>query len=164
MWITVLGMIISSVISVILSDKIILALDRLFIRLGISKCSNITGLWKATFVMGRGKNKEEFEEIILLKKRFGTIYGYIANDTRNYKRLHSFMDKNPLRLKGFLSDNRYFTGFWYHPIETFRYHGSFQLLLEPNFIKMIGQWIGYSESKQAINNGTWTWEKLDNQE
>lgn len=161
MWITILGMIISSVISVILSDKIIFALDRLFIRLGISKSSNITGLWKATFIMGYGKNKKEFEEIILLKRRFGTIYGYIISDTRNYKRLQSVMDKNPLRIKGFLSDNRYFTGFWYHPIETYRYHGSFQLIIEPNFIKMNGQWIGYSESKQIINNGAWIWEKID---
>ena len=153
MWITILGIIISSIISVILSDKIIFAFDRLFIRLGISKTSNIAGLWKATFAMGYGKNKKVFIEIILLKKRFGTIYGYIANDTRNYKTLQSVMNKTPLRLKGFLSDNRYFTGFWYHPIETYRYHGSFQLLLEPNFIKMNGQWIGYSESKQIINNG-----------
>lgn len=161
MRITILGMVISSIISVILSDKIIFALDRLFIRLEISKSSKISGLWKATFVMGYGKNKKTFEEIILLKKRFGTIYGYIADDQRNYERLQSVMSKKPLRLKGFLSDNRYFTGFWYHPIEISRYHGSFQLLLEPNSIKMDGQWIGYSESKQVINNGLWVWEKLN---
>ncbi|WP_305133701.1 hypothetical protein [uncultured Clostridium sp.] len=161
MWITILGMFISSVVSVILSDKIIFALDRLFIRLRISKSSNITGLWKATFIMGYGKTKKEFEEIIFLKKKFGTIYGYIADDTRNYERLQTVMNKEPLRLKGFLSDNRYFTGFWYHPIETYRYHGSFQLLIKPNFIKMEGQWIGYSESKQIINNGAWIWEKLN---
>jgi len=162
MWITILGMIISSIVSVILSDKIIFGIDRLFVRLGISKYSHITGLWKATFVMGYGKNKTEYTEIILLKKRFGTIYGYIANDSRNYTRLQSVMKQEPLRIKGFISDNRYFTGFWYHPIETYRYHGSFQLLIESNFIKMNGQWIGYSEHKQEIDNGLWIWEKLDN--
>lgn len=161
MWITILGMLISSIISVILSDKIIFGIDRLFIRLGISRYSNITGLWKATFITGYGKNKQEYEEIILLKKRFGTIYGYISNDIRKYQRLQPIMNKAPLRLKGFLSDNRYFTEFWYHPIETYRYHGSFQLLLEQNFIKMNGQWIGYSESKQIIDNGLWIWEKLN---
>lgn len=54
-----------------------------------------------------------------------------------------------MRLKGVLSDNRYFTGFWYHPEDLCRYHGSFQLLLESNFLQMKGQWIGYSESKQG---------------
>ncbi len=158
MWI--ISMILSSVVSVILSDKIIFGIERIFTKLGVSKPSNIAGLWKATFIMGYGKNKVEYTEIILVKKRFSTIYGYIANDSRNYARLQYVMDKNPIRLKGFLSDNRYFTGFWYHPIETYRYHGSFQLLVEPNFIKMKGQWIGYSESKQIINNGLWIWEKL----
>ena len=161
MWFTIFSVIVSSIVSVILSDKIIFGIDRLFVRLGISKYSNINGLWKATFIMGNGKNKTEYAEIILLKKRFGTIYGYIANDNRNYERLQSVMNRNPLRLKGFISDNRYFTGLWYHPIETYRYHGSFQLLIEPNFIKMNGQWIGYSESKQIINNGMWIWDKIE---
>lgn len=162
MWITILGMIISAIVSVILSDKIIFGIDRLFVKLGVSKYSYVTGLWKAIFVMGQGKNKVEYTEIILLKKRFGTVYGYIVDDSMNYKQLQLVMKQKPLRIKGFISDNRYFTGFWYHPIETYRYHGSFQLLIEPNFIKMSGQWIGYSESKQIINNGLWIWEKLDN--
>lgn len=161
MWITILGMIISSIVSVILSDKIIFGIDRLFIRLGIFRVSNITGLWQTTFVMGYGKDKKEYQEIIFIKKRFGTIYGYIVNDERNYERLKSVMVQQPLRLKGFLSDNRYFTGFWYHPIETYRYHGSFQLLLEANFTKMSGQWIGYSESKNRINNGLWIWKRIE---
>lgn len=160
MWITILSIIISSVVSVILSDKIIFGINQIFTKLGISKPSNIAGLWKATFIMGYGKNKVEYTEIILVKKRFSTIYGYIANDSRNYARLQYVMGKNPIRLKGFLADNRYFTGFWYHPIETYRYYGSFQLLIEPNFVKMKGQWIGYSESKKIINNGLWIWEKL----
>lgn len=63
--------------------------------------------------------------------------------------------EKPLRLKGVLSDNRYFTGFWYHPEDLCRYHGSFQLLLESNCLQMKGQWIGYSESKHKINNGLW---------
>lgn len=159
MWITILGMFISSVVSVILSDKIILALDRLFVQLGISKSSNINGLWKSTFIIGHGKDKQEYTEIILLKKRFSTIYGYIINDTNEYKYSIFAISKNPLRLKGFLSDNRYFTGFWYHPSEICRYHGSFQLLLESNFLQMNGQWIGYSESKHRINNGLWTLDK-----
>lgn len=161
MWITICGMIISSIVSVMLSDKIIFGIDRLFVKLGVSKYSYVTGLWKATFAMGYGKNKIEYTEIILLKKRFGTIYGYIVDDDRNYEQLQLVMKKNPLRLKGFISDNRYFTGLWYHSIETYRYHGSFQLLIEPNYIKMNGQWIGYSESKQIINNGIWTWDKLE---
>lgn len=75
-WITILGMLISAIVSVILSDKIIFGIDRLFIRLGISKSSNITGLWKATFVMGYGKDKMEYIEIISLKKIWNYLWSY----------------------------------------------------------------------------------------
>ena len=160
MWLTILGMIISAVVSVILSDKIIFGLHRIFVRLGVSRSSDVTGLWKATFSMGTGKTKEEYVEIIFLKNRFGTIYGNIADDSRNYLKLHSVMARNPIRLKGFLEDNRYFTGFWYHPIETYRYHGSFQMIIDGDFSHMQGQWIGYSESNHKITNGMWIWEKI----
>lgn len=160
MWLTILGMIISAVVSVILSDKIIFGLHRIFVKLGVSRNSDVTGLWKATFSMETGKTKDEYVEIIFLKNRFGTIYGNIANDSRNYPRLHTVMSKNPIRLKGFLADNRYFTGFWYHPIETYRYHGSFQMIIDGSFSHMQGQWIGYSDSNQKITNGMWIWEKI----
>ena len=161
MWLTILGMIISSVISVILSDKIIFGIHRIFVRFGISRNSDMTGLWKATFTTGKGNAKKEYVEIIFLKKRFGTIYGNIADDTRNYPKLHSVMKRNPIRIKGFLADNRYFTGFWYHPIETYRFHGSFQMIIDGGFSNMYGQWIGYSESEQKIANGSWKWEKIN---
>ena len=160
MWATILGMVISSIVSVILSDKILFGIQRLFIRLGVSRKSDITGLWRATFSVGSGKSRQEYVEIILLKNRFGTTYGNIVNDNRNYKKLYSVMEKKPIRLKGFISDNRYFTGFWYHPIETYRFHGSFQLIIDGSFSNMQGPWIGYSESNQKISNGTWIWEKI----
>lgn len=59
MWITILGMIISSVVSVVLSDRIISSLDRLFVQLRIYKSSNINGVWKSIFVIGHGKDKGE---------------------------------------------------------------------------------------------------------
>lgn len=160
MWITILGMLISSVVSVILSDKIIFSIHRIFVRLGVSRNSDITGVWKATFVIGTGKNKSEYTEIIFLKNILGTIYGRIKEDSRNYENLQSVMAKKPLRVKGFLSDNRYFTGFWYHPIETYRFHGSYQLIIDGSFNHMRGQWIGYSESNLKITSGEWNWEKL----
>ncbi len=161
MWETILGIIISSVVSVMLSDRIIFGLHSIFVKLGISKKSDISGLWKATFIIGTGKSKVEYIEIVLLKSRFGTIYGNIANDNRNYPKLHAIMKRNPIRIKGFLSDNRFFTGFWYHPIETYRFHGSYQLIIDGEFKQMRGQWIGYSESNHKIANGTWIWEKIE---
>ena len=56
MWITILGMIISSVVSVVLSDRII---SSLFVQLRIYKSSNINGVWKSIFVIGHGKDKGE---------------------------------------------------------------------------------------------------------
>ena len=161
MMLTILSVIISSVVSVILSDKIIFGLQWIFIKLGISKSSDLSGTWKATFVIGSGSKKEEYTEIIVLKNRLGTIYGNIADDKRNYNRIHEVMKRKPIRVKGVVSDNRYFTGFWYHPIETSRYHGSYQLIINGAFKYMSGQWIGYSETQQKIVNGIWKWEKLE---
>ena len=56
MWITILGMIISSVVSVVLNDRIISSFDRLFVQLRIYKSSNINGVWKSIFVIGHGKD------------------------------------------------------------------------------------------------------------
>lgn len=157
MWITILGIIISSIISVILSDEIIHGINIIFAKIGISKHSYINGRWKATYIMKSGKTEVKYVENIILKKKINTIYGYVVKNINDKQ-----IDTNPpLRLKGFILDNRYFTGIWYHPTELSRYHGAYQLLIDPNFIQMNGQWIGYNETKQTIENGIWEWEKMD---
>ena len=161
MWGTIICCIISSIVSVLLSDKIIQGINTVFIKLGLSKNGDISGVWKATFEMGKGSKKAEYVEIIKLSNRLGIVWGRIEPNELNYPMLQSYMKQKPLRVKGTLTDNRFFTGYWYHPIESYRFHGSFQLLIDGSMMKMTGQWIGYSTSGKEIDNGTWIWEKID---
>ena len=161
MWITIIGCIISSIISVLLSDKIIAGINNVLIKLGLSKSIDISGIWKATFEIGKGSKMTEYVEIIKLKNRLGIIWGHIYPHSENYGALQECMQQEPLRLKGNLVDNRFFTGYWYHPIESYRFHGSYQMLLVGNMKEMEGQWIGYSESGGTIDCGKWKWIKIE---
>ena len=161
MWDVVLGCIISSVISVLLSDKIIDGITKILIKLGLSKKADISGLWRANFEMGKGHRKVTYTEIIKLDNRLGVVWGHISPHQDNYDKLKKHMDNKPLRVKGSVADNRFFTGFWYHPIESYRFHGSYQLLIDGSLRHMDGQWIGYSESGKIIDYGKWTWEKIE---
>lgn len=157
MWWTIIGVIVSSVISVIFSDKIIQGVRRIMLRFGILKDVDLSGKWVATFYLNE---KNAYQEIIIIKHRVGLVYGHIEPDDRNYNSLKSVMDKKPLRIRGNINDNRYFTGFWYHPLVTRRYHGSYQMLIYPNSVHMEGKWIGFSETSQTIDYGKWVWDKL----
>ena len=70
MWVTIICCIISSVISVLLSDKIIQGINIVFIKLGLSKNGDISGVWKATFEMGKGSKKMNPEYAELEKDFF----------------------------------------------------------------------------------------------
>lgn len=153
----IISAIISAIISVILSDKIIQGINIIFMKLGLSPNGNISGVWEAHFEI----EKTEYIEIIRLKNRLGIIWGRIEPHELNYSELQSYMNQKPLRIKGSLTDNRFFTGYWYHPIENYRFHGSFQLSIEGSMKKMNGQWIGYSISEKEIINGKWTWKKIE---
>lgn len=160
MWITIICCVISSIISVLLSDKIITGINKVLIRLGLSKSADISGLWRATFEIGKGAKKAEYTEIIELQNRLGIVWGHIYPHADNYAALQEHMEHKPLRLKGSLADNRFNTGYWYHPIESYRFHGSYQLLIAGNLREMEGQWIGYSESGKMIDYGKWKWDKM----
>jgi len=160
MWITILGCIISSVVSVILSDKIINSIDKVLIKLGLSKKADISGTWRATFESHKAGKKSEYIEIIKLRNRMGLVLGNITPHNDNYPALKEYMHKMPLRVKGSIADNMFFTGFWYHPIDSYRFHGSYQLLISGTLDKMEGQWIGYSESGKMIDYGKWKWVKI----
>ena len=160
MWLVIISIIISSIISVLLSDKIIKSLNSVLFKLGLTKKANISGIWKATFEYGIRGAKQEFTEVVLIDGRFGLVIGNIIPHHENYSALAEHANKKPLRVKGNIVDNIFFTGFWYHPMENHRFHGSFQLIISGTLDRMDGQWIGYSESRKTIQCGKWTWVKI----
>lgn len=81
-------------------------------------------------------------------------------DISNYEKIKPYASKKPLRVRGELVDNRYFTGYWFHPIERNRCHGAFQLLVNIKGNTLTGTWIGFSESQNKVNSGDWVWERV----
>ena len=119
----------------------------------------LVGKWKASFNYIKNDTVNIYTEIIQLNRKGGKVIGHIIEDDRNYERLRLVHRSHPLRLEGEFRENRFFTGTWYHPIETNRFFGSFQLQLETTN-RLVGVWIGLSEAKNAIDNGKWEWNKL----
>ncbi len=159
---TILGILISSIISVILSEQILSFVGSLMMKIGIKPRVNLNGIWRAIFTIRKDEREESevsYNEIIRLKSSFGRVYGYIEPDERNYEDLKEHMNDRPLRLKAELLDNRYLTGFWYHPIQTNRTQGTFQMILYPDTKEMRGLWMGYSVSGNVIEDGEWVWKK-----
>ena len=84
MWITVIGIIVSAIMSVLLSDKIISALQFVLTKFGIKRDVTLAGVWIATFSMG----DNTYTEVIRICQKFKRVTGKILYDNRNYERLH----------------------------------------------------------------------------
>ena len=86
-------------------------------------------MWIAPFEVISGSRRVDYNEAIELKKHLnGSYLGHIIPHETNYPRLKRYAELKPLRIRGTLGDNSYFSGIWYHPIENYRYCGTFQLL------------------------------------
>jgi hypothetical protein len=117
----------------------------------------LAGTWRAEFKMADGNG---YVEIIRIRKRLGKVEGHIVPHPENYLALRSVEYKKPLRLEGDLSTSDVFSGMWFHPIDTSRYHGTFQLLLHPRGTRLDGLWLGYSDTRREIVSGSWNWTRV----
>jgi hypothetical protein len=88
------------------------------------------------------------------------LVGRIVPHKNNYPALHAVNKDRPLRLRGTVKDNRYFTGVWFHPVRQSHHHGAFELLLNADGEQMMGLWFGYSESRNTIESGEWVWRRV----
>lgn len=159
----VIGGVISSMAALVIGaafgDKIKLYLGRLLASLSEVN-EGIEDDWVADFTVYRGGQATTYTEIIRIKYRLGVLFGAIEPDDRNHNSLKAVQTKRPLRLRGEVKDNIYFTGYWYHPIETARYHGAFQLVIHPDGKAMSGKWVGYSETLHQIDSGAWSFKRI----
>ena len=151
----ILSAIISALLSLVFADQMKGFIFGVASTVGIFKTVNMTGVWRCTF----DYNEKSYVEIISIKQFGNRIVGKIEYDHENYDAVKKVMDKHPLRLTGTVADSRYITGFWYHPIEQNRYHGAFQMILEPNVSHAEGKWVGMSKTANAIESGKWVFEK-----
>jgi len=150
----------SLIITLIFNEPFKKAFAFIIMKFGPLNNSGISGIWVAKFYYKDANGVNPFTEIIELKESFGIVFGRIIPDNSNYEKIKPYTAKKPLRVRGELVDNRYFTGYWFHPIERNRCHGAFQLLVNIKGNKLTGTWIGFSESQNRVNSGDWVWERV----
>jgi len=156
----IIGVVISAIISALFSESILRGIALFLAKFDLPSQSSIEGIWEASFSMSDEHGVEKrYKEKIKIVKRLGNIYGYNVPDSNNHELLKTVESKKPLRIRGSVVDNRYFTGVWFHPSKKSRFHGSYQLLLNLSGDKMEGVWTGYRESSNCIESGNWLWNK-----
>lgn len=154
----IIGPIISVIVTLLVSEPIKNWLAPFVSKFGVRKDDGINGRWQATFFYG--PDKKEYREAIEVSTLLGVIVGRIFPHSENYDGLKTVEAQKPVRLRGTVKDNRYFTGVWFHPKRRSHYHGAFHLLIDTHNERMNGSWLGYSESKNVIESGEWRWSRL----
>ena len=155
----ILGAILSVIFGVIFSDPLKYIFTPLLARLGQKK-DGINGIWLATFEYPTQTGIDLYPEVIELSTFLGQIVGRIIPHEKNHPRLVSAAPNKPIRLRGELRDNLFFTGTWLQPLDRQHYHGAFHLLVRMTGDEMEGTWIGYSDKMQAIEQGKWSWQRI----
>lgn len=158
----IIGIIISTIISATYSETILQVLGQLLSKIDLPTQADIEGVWKVEFTVIENEIEVTFQETIKIKKRLGIIFGYSIPDTSNLELLKNLVNNKSLRIRGKLVDNRYLTGVWFHPNRRARFHGSFQLLVGLSGNNMSGSWLGFSETKNMIDSGSWKFVKSQN--
>lgn len=129
---------------------------------GTKKSSGIIGTWRAEFLFGH-EGKSHIE-IIELKYSLGLIVGKIIPSKENYNEIRKIEHRKPIRVRGSVRDNQFFSGTWFHPLRRSHHTGSFDLLINRNHDHMEGKWLGYSERRNQIESQSWIWTRIESGE
>ena len=126
--------------------------------LGSRKSTDVSGVYDCEYHIPW---KPEGSNIILerififrIGKRF---YGYLINNPSDdmFRRL----PKPGKRLEGELFVQRYFIGWWSHPMPDDNTYGAFNIRLDPGGKKHEGQWNGESSTYNRVLEGRWIFKK-----
>lgn len=153
----VFGPVIALTVTLVLSEPLKNWLAPLISKMGSKKEDGISGTWTATFFYG--PDEKEYVERLELSTFLGQIVGHIVPYENNHSAVKAVEEKRPLRLRGSIKDNRFFTGVWFHPNRESHHHGAFKLLIDTNNKKIRGMWLGYSERMNIIESGKWNWRR-----
>lgn len=155
----VVGPIVGVVVTLLVSEPLKDRLAPLVARLGSKKEEGVSGLWKASFYYGHPEATHI--QVIEISTLFGSVVGRIVPHDLNEGAAKRSESSRPLRVRGSIKDNRFFTGTWFHPERRSHHHGAFDLIIRQNNLRMEGMWLGYSETKNVIETGRWVWERIE---
>ena len=151
------GALVSMIITLVASEPLKNWLSPLLSKLGSTKSEGVKGRWLTTFEM----NGKLYTEAIEVSNFLGITVGRVFPHPKNHSEVAKVASKRPIRIRGSVKDNHYFTGIWFHPNRRSHRHGAFELLISRDNEKMIGMWLGYSQSRNVIQGSSWEWYRLD---
>lgn len=129
-----------------LSDGMSVLVARLFSWVPTSTRANVRGKWTSTWHVQSGRFPPQVTCSDVKVKQLGRrFYARFKVGNVNF---HAY---------GNIDSGRYVTGFWKDDTQG-GYHGSFQLIIDPDSRDMTGLWIGYSMSG-TIKHGAWEWHR-----
>lgn len=158
----IVGPVIGVLITITLTEPLRERLLPLLTIWGSKKSPSVIGVWRAEFFFGL--ERSSYVEIVELKYRLGLIVGRIVPSEENYPDLRKIEHDMPLRVRGAVKDNQFFSGTWFHPLRRSHHTGTFDLLINRGNSRMEGQWLGYSERRNHIESQAWVWTRFEGSE
>lgn len=113
-----------------------------------AKQGRVSGRWIAICRLPKSSNPPQITQTLIVKQLGKSVIVRVSDD------------KQTIRARGKLLDNRYFTGTWYHAKQKSLYHGAFQLLLHPEGDRLDGKWVGFNPDGINMQAGDWTWTRM----
>jgi hypothetical protein len=152
------GPIAGIIVTLLFSEPLRERLAPVVLKLGSKKDEGVAGRWVATFYYGQPE--VTYVEVIEVSTLLGYVVGRIIPHPLNQGAAKRTERTKPLRVKGTVKDNRFFTGVWLHPERLSHHRGAFDLIIRQTNVNMEGMWLGYSESKNVVETGRWEWRRV----
>lgn len=122
------------------------------------KETNLAGIYDCKYyIPWKAEGDNIIYERIFIFKTGKKYYGYLINNNEDTK--YRRLQRPGLRLQGELFVQRYFIGWWSHPLPNDNAHGAFNIRIGLNGQHHEGQWSGESNTYDQILQGRWVWEK-----
>ena len=122
------------------------------------RITNLTGVYDCEYhIPWKPKGDNIIYERIFIFRTGKKYYGFLINNTDDER--YRNLPKPGLRLQGELFVERYFIGWWSHPLPDDNTYGAFNLRIDLGGKLHEGQWNGESSTYNRILEGRWVWKK-----
>lgn len=126
--------------------------------LGSKKQTDVSGVYDCEYhIHWKPEGSNIIYERIFVFRIGKKFYGYLINnpDDTKYRKL----PRPGRRLQGELFVERYFIGWWSHPLPDDNTYGAFNIRIDLGGQMHEGQWNGESNTYNRILEGRWIWWK-----
>ena len=144
-----LAILVGVLLSIVLSEPVHWLMSRLPGGIIPARPRSVTGLWLVPYQFEAAGNRQPEKQIVELRQVGKHVFG---------KTVASIHHRDVIR--GIFSHQIYFSGSWRSIKPGQIYHGTFQLIFDPEGERLRGKWLGFSDTYHVVNHGEWEWQLL----